>query len=82
MPACASSAAVKPFSAALPGWKRLVMAPSARKAQMPPVKVPAMPSASAKRAGVELQQMRAAAAAAPKLPQVPVECQPRSLCAR
>ena len=42
---------------------------------MPPVKLPAIPSAQAV-FSASSPSILAAAAAAPKLPQVPVECQP------
>ncbi|CAM4052708.1 hypothetical protein BOBR111200_23175 [Bordetella bronchialis] len=75
-PRAASSAAVTPASADRPGCMRLLMPPSAVKAHKPADCVPASPSALAV---VEASRPRItlAAAAAAKVPVVPVRCHPR-----
>ena len=79
MPAPARIAADSPPSAARPAWNRFVIAPSWMKAQVPEAQLAAMPSADSV-ARASRPRMRAAAAAAPNAPQVPVECQPAALC--
>ena len=58
------------------GMKRLLIAPSALKAHRPADWVPARPSALAA-VGASRPRITDAAAAAPKVPHVPVTCQPR-----
>jgi hypothetical protein len=65
-------AALTPFSDARPGWKRFVIAPSARNAHVPPAYEPAMPSAEVNFAASSFSS-DAAPAAAPNVPHVPVE---------
>ena len=71
----ARSAAVRPFCAARPGWKLLVIDPNI--SRRPTGWVAASPSAHTICCSVSPKALPHAAAA-PKTPAVPVMCQPRS----
>ena len=79
-PIAASSAAMTPAWAARPGCRRLLIAPSALKANRPDPCVAPRPSAQAVASSSSLKST-APAAAAPSGPHTPVRCQPRSRAA-
>ena len=70
-PARARSAARMPFIAALPGWRCLLIAPSALNSHNAAACVPALPSASSISSAVSFSS-DPAAAAAPNVATVPV----------
>ncbi len=75
-PRAASRAASTPFMPALPGCTLLLSSPVSKNALSPAAWVPAKPSAACT-AAASSPIARAAAAAAPNVPLVAVECQKR-----